>query len=151
MFFRDRVLQVSGIGFPRRLLMLYSYGMKKGMLFFWLFVLILVIGTISISVLSKSATGKLDSFAACIAEKNATFYGAFWCPHCQAQKRMFGASQQLLPYHECSTPDGKGQRPECTELKIEQYPTWVFADGSRLTGEVTLANLAEKTGCELPQ
>lgn len=125
--------------------------MKKGMLIFWIAVLILVVGGIGASVLSSTLPGKYDSLAQCIADKGATFYGAFWCPHCQAQKRMFGSSQKLLPYHECSTPDGQGQLQECTDIGVQSYPTWVFADGSRLTGEQEPAVLAEKTGCELPQ
>lgn len=132
--------------------MVYSSAyMKKGMLIFWIFILILVVGGMSASVLLKVGPGKLDTFAQCIADKGATFYGAYWCPHCQAQKRMFGASAKLLPYVECSTADGQGQLPICTEKEVQQYPTWVFADESRLTGEVPLAQLAEKTGCELPQ
>lgn len=125
--------------------------MKMGMIIFWTCILILVVGALSASVLVKSGPGKLDTFAQCLADKGATFYGAFWCPHCQAQKRMFGSSSKLLPYVECSTPDGQGQLPICTEKEVQQYPTWDFADGSRLTGEVPLAQLAEKTECELPQ
>jgi hypothetical protein len=95
-------------------------------------------------------TGQYDAFAQCIKDSGATFYGAFWCPHCQAQKKMFGASAKLLPYVECSTLDGKSQVPACTEKGVSSYPTWEFADGSRLTGEVPLTQLAEKTGCVLP-
>ena len=93
---------------------------------------------------------KLDSFAKCLKDKDTIFYGAFWCPHCQKQKAMFGNSVKYLPYVECSTPDAKSQLPVCNEKKIENYPTWIFTDGSRLTGEVPLATLAEKTSCTLP-
>ncbi len=95
--------------------------------------------------------GKLDGFASCLKDKGATFYGAFWCPHCQNQKAMFGNSARLLPYVECSTPDGQSQFPACTQKGIKNYPTWEFKDGSRETGEVALSKLAEKTGCELPK
>lgn len=98
-----------------------------------------------------SQPGKYDDFAICLNNKDAVFYGAFWCPHCQRQKAMFGKSANLLPYEECSTPDGKGRLAICNEKKIEGYPTWIFADGSRETGEVSLERLAEKTGCALPQ
>lgn len=96
------------------------------------------------------AEGEHDAFAQCLGEQGAVFYGAFWCPHCQAQKKLFGRSDDLLPYVECSTPDGEGQTEECTAAGIESYPTWEFEDGSRETGEVPLETLAEKTGCELP-
>ncbi len=119
----------------------------------------LVIGVLVVGVASAIAggvwydnkPGPLDGFAQCLGEKGATFYGAFWCPHCQIQKKLFGKSAKKLPYVECSTPDGKGRLPVCIEKKIEGYPTWEFADGSRLNGEVPLAKLAEKTSCELPR
>lgn len=95
--------------------------------------------------------GRLDGFAKCLDEKGAIFYGAFWCPHCQKQKEMFGKSAKLLPYVECSTPDGKAQLDVCKEKGVVGYPTWIFADGSRETGEVPFVNLSEKTGCELPK
>lgn len=94
--------------------------------------------------------GKYDGFAQCLEEQNAVFYGAFWCPHCTAQKNMFGSSKKLLPYVECSTPDRRSQVPYCTEREITSYPTWEFADGSRETGTLPIEALAEKTGCELP-
>jgi thiol-disulfide isomerase/thioredoxin len=92
----------------------------------------------------------LTLFASCVKEKGAVFYGAFWCPHCQAQKKLFGASEKNLPYVECSTPDGKGQLPLCKEQNITSYPTWIFADGTTATGEQTLEQLAQKTGCTAP-
>lgn len=99
---------------------------------------------------APGASGKLDSFAQCIKDSGAIFYGAFWCPHCQAQKKMFGSSAKLLPYVECSTPDGNGQLDQCKTKDVKNYPTWDFPDGSRTTGEQQLALLAEKTKCALP-
>ncbi|MEK7575095.1 MAG: hypothetical protein AAB511_02605, partial [Patescibacteria group bacterium] len=93
---------------------------------------------------------KYDGFAQCLKDKGAIFYGAFWCPHCQKQKALFGSAKKLLPYIECSTPDGRGQLPLCTEVGIKNYPTWVFPDMSSSTGEVALSVLSEKTGCPLP-
>ena len=95
--------------------------------------------------------GKYDALATCIKDKGATFYGAFWCPHCQATKKEFGSAAKLLPYVECSTADASGQLPVCADKKIDGYPTWIFADGSKLTGEVSLQALADKTACTLPQ
>lgn len=90
-----------------------------------------------------------DDFARCLSERGATFYGAFWCPHCQNQKKLFGKAQKHLNYVECSTADGKGQLPRCTQAGVESYPTWDFADETRLTGEISLEVLAEQTGCML--
>lgn len=124
--------------------------MKKGALIFWISILVLVILALGASVLVKTGPGNLDGFAQCLDENGAQFYGAFWCPHCQAQKRLFGRSAELLPYVECSTPDGNDQLQECTDMNIEQYPTWIFADDSRLTGERSLEELSAKTNCPLP-
>ncbi|HEY4494017.1 MAG TPA: hypothetical protein VJB95_01120 [Candidatus Paceibacterota bacterium] len=116
---------------------------------------ILVVGVIVLAVLRSTAApagpGRLDGFAQCLKDKGAIFYGAFWCPHCQAQKKLFSSSAKLLPYVECSTADGRGQLQECKDKKIEGYPTWEFADGSRLNGEIPLNQLAEKTSCVLPE
>ncbi|MBI1866562.1 MAG: hypothetical protein HY005_03215 [Candidatus Staskawiczbacteria bacterium] len=119
-------------------------------------IIIVVIAILVISFLGalwinwQSQPGKLDAFAKCIKEDGAVFYGAFWCPHCQNQKTMFGKSAKYLPYVECSTPNGQSQLPVCKDKDINSYPTWEFKDGSRLTGEASLTELSEKTGCRLP-
>jgi thiol-disulfide isomerase/thioredoxin len=88
----------------------------------------------------------LVGFAQCLKDQGATFYGAFWCPHCQATKRIFGPDAvKKLPYFECSTPDGQSQIPACTQAGVEGYPTWVFKDGSRIVGELS-PNLTETQG-----
>jgi len=120
-------------------------------------VILLIVGTIATVLVRGGAgsaskePGKYDTFATCLKDKGATFYGAFWCPHCQTQKKLFGASAKLLPYVECSTPDGNSQTQICIDKKITGYPTWEFADGTRLSGEIPFAQLAEKTSCVLPQ
>ena len=93
----------------------------------------------------------MDKFAKCLKDKGAVFYGAFWCSHCLNQKNMFGDSKEFIPYVECSTLDGQRQTQKCNDEGIKSYPTWKFADNSIQTGEISLQNLAEKTGCELKQ
>jgi len=114
---------------------------------------IIVIGGIGFFANSKSSVSpsNLDGFAECISTSGAKFYGTFWCSHCQSQKKMFGSASKYLPYIECSTSDGLSQNQTCNDSKIESYPTWEFADGSRLTGELSLETLSEKTQCPLPQ
>ena len=102
-------------------------------------------------IMSPGKPGKYDQFATCLKDKGVTFYGAFWCPHCQAQKARFGKSQKYLPYIECSTPDGRGQLQVCIDAGIKTYPTWQFGTTSdRVMGEVELVDLASKTQCQLP-
>jgi thiol-disulfide isomerase/thioredoxin len=103
--------------------------------------------------------GQYDKFAQCLTEKGAKFYGAFWCPHCQAQKALFGKSKEFLPYIECSTPDTKGQLQICKDKNIQSYPTWSFQIASStgttteefFPGEKTFAELGLKTGCVLDE
>lgn len=121
--------------------------MKKAL---WLLVLLVVVGGVVWLIQTPGKAGKLDSFATCIKDSGAKFYGAFWCPHCQNQKAMFGSSAKLLPYIECSTPDGKGQLPVCSDAGVEGYPTWKFPDGTVKSGEIPLADLSELTQCVLP-
>jgi glutaredoxin len=79
-----------------------------------------------------------------LADEGAVFYGASWCPHCQEQKRLFGASAERLPYVECS-PGGPNapQSTSCRAAGIRTYPTWVI-NGRTFVGEVlSLAQLAD--------
>ncbi|MFA6353393.1 MAG: hypothetical protein WCW93_00450 [Candidatus Paceibacterota bacterium] len=124
---------------------------KRNIKIFVLVVGFLILGTIAVVLFrSNSNSVNYDAFATCLKDKGAIFYGTFWCPHCQAEKKLFGSSEKLLPYVECSTPDGRSQMQICKDNKIESYPTWTFADGSELKGEVTLQQLADKTSCILP-
>ena len=115
-------------------------------------VALVVVGGIAYFLWSQdNGPGKLDQFAQCLSSSGVKFYGAFWCSHCQNQKALFGNSKKYLPYVECSTLDAKGQTQACIDKKIPSYPTWEFTDGSRLSGEIPLSQLAEKTSCELPK
>ncbi|MBX4198357.1 hypothetical protein KW782_03425 [Candidatus Parcubacteria bacterium] len=124
---------------------------KKYTLLIVLITILLLGGILGFAAWRTSTIPDHTVLAQCIKDAGAKFYGAFWCPHCQATKKLFGKGQSALPYIECSTPDGNGQLPVCTDVGVKQYPTWVFADGSRLTGEQSLEALAGKTNCPLPQ
>jgi len=91
-----------------------------------------------------------DFFASCIKDKEAKLYGTKTCTYCKSQKSIFGESAKFLPYIECSGPGGRGTNYLCKNNNIKSYPTWVFADDSRHVGELSLKELAEKTGCEVP-
>lgn len=127
--------------------------MEKNIKIFLLVIGLLILGTVATVILRSNTTpagpGKYDTFATCLKDKGAVFYGAFWCTHCQAQKKLFGSSVKLLSYVECSTADASGQTQACIDKKIVGYPTWEFVDGSRLDGEIPLQQLADKTSCPL--
>ena len=118
---------------------------------FWIVLAVLIVGGFGASLYMKTLPGKYDGLAQCLKDKGVIFYGAFWCPHCQATKKQFGNSEKLLPYHECSNPD-KSQNQECTDMKITQYPTWTRpTDDQRISGEHTLQEIADFGSCPLPQ
>ncbi|MDQ5971171.1 MAG: hypothetical protein QG566_117 [Patescibacteria group bacterium] len=114
-----------------------------------LLVIVLVV-VLGVFANKPKAVGKYGPLAQCIKDSGAEFYGAFWCPHCQSQKALFGGAKNLLPYIECSNPD-RSVTQICLDKKIEGYPTWIFPSGEKLYGEVDLKTLAEKTQCVLPQ
>lgn len=115
----------------------------------WIITLALIAIVVGLLVMYAKKPGKYDTFAQCVNESGAKFYGAWWCPHCQDQKTMFGRSAQYLPYVECQT---RSRQPlaACTDVDIKGFPTWIFADGTRATGKLSFEQLAEKTACELP-
>jgi len=84
-----------------------------------------------------------------LSESGAKMYGAYWCPHCQQQKAIFGPSASRLPYIECS-PNGQGaaQADVCKAEHINSYPTWVI-NGKHIEEVLSLKQLAEDTGFQL--
>src|SRR3989338_11160880 len=104
--------------------------MDKNIKIFLSVIGVLIVGIIAIAIVRSNGNGlpaepgKYDAFATCLKDKGAVFYGAFWCPHCQTQKKLFGSSVKLLPYVECSTANGQGQTQACIDKKITGYPTW---------------------------
>ncbi len=119
-------------------------------------VMILVCAAIGYSIFGTATPGEttttvvdpaVEEFAQCLTDKDVTFFGAFWCPHCQEQKKLFGQFLSKVKYVECSMPDGNSQTQTCKDQNITSYPTWQFADGSRVTGEQSLEALATKASC----
>ncbi|MBI2091370.1 MAG: vitamin K epoxide reductase family protein [Deltaproteobacteria bacterium] len=81
-----------------------------------------------------------------LTKTDAKFYGAYWCPHCEEQKELFGASAHRLPYIECS-PGGRraSQAAICNTAGVRVFPTW-FIDGQRHEGLLSLQELARLSG-----
>lgn len=91
-----------------------------------------------------NAPGMYDEFAQCLTTAGVGMYGTDWCPHCQEQKRLFGNSFSKVTYINCDA-----NSVACQSQGVEGYPTWIFADNTRLSGTQPLEVLAEKTGCML--
>ena len=92
---------------------------------------------------------ELQALAMHLEDTGAVYYGAFWCPNCQDQRRMFGRSADRLPYVECS-PQGRagGVAFECVSNSISAYPTWII-EGRRYQRLLTVEELARLSGFEL--
>jgi len=93
---------------------------------------------------------KYDSFAKCIAGKQAKMYGLYWCPHCADQKAMFGSAFKYVPYVECAIKGSKELAPECKVAGVKLFPSWQFGMDPPKEGVLSLDALSEKTGCSLP-
>jgi uncharacterized membrane protein len=111
----------------------------------------IVIGALHAQASERTARGPEDPYtrglAERLAESGAVFYGASWCPHCQEQKALFGASQERLPYVECSPSGPRGAvASSCISAGVRTYPTWVFSDGSRVSEVISLRDLADRVG-----
>lgn len=122
---------------------------RSGKIIIGVVVLLVIIVFININNNKAPEPGKYAEFAQCLTDNGAIFYGAFWCPHCNDQKESFGEDFQYVTYVECSLPS-RAQNQVCNDASIEAYPTWEFADGSRVEGALSFPQLAEKTGCVLP-
>lgn len=94
-------------------------------------------------------SGDLDGFAQCLTDNGVKMFGAYWCSHCESQKKLFGSSFDHIEYIECSEEGNpRSQTAACAAEGIEGYPTWEI-DGQKYFGGQTLENLAGLTGCEL--
>jgi hypothetical protein len=112
----------------------------------------IVIATVTVFVLFGQmikVSGQYDEFASCLSENGVIMYGAYWCPHCNSQKQMFGNSWSQVNYVECSLPNNAGQTQECIESKINSYPTWEFQNGLRIEGDLPLEKISSLSGCRL--
>lgn len=115
-------------------------------------VVVLAAGSIAWMRYSERGDGIADpavqALAGCLTGKGAKMYGAYWCTHCNKQKQMFSSAFADIDYVECANQDDpQKQAPACDQAGVTSYPTWIFADGSRLTGEVKLEELATRAGC----
>ncbi len=103
-------------------------------------ILVAIVILMRVIVRATQAAGKYDSFAQCLVTKGVKFYGAFWCPHCQAQEKALNASRQKLEreglYVECSTPT-QSENAVCADKKIETFPTWTFPNGITFENSTT--------------
>lgn len=114
------------------------------------FLALLILPTLFLAACGERDT-KYDAFASCLAETNTKYYGAFWCPNCQEQSKLFGDSKDLVPYIECAQGGKDAQVQLCLNEGIQSYPTWRFANGKELVGLQSLETIADYSGCSLDE
>lgn len=100
----------------------------------------------AMGLLERREDPRLRALAEHLAQADARFYGASWCPNCSEQKRLFGAAGKRLPYVECS-PQGRtgGVAFECISARVSGYPTWII-DGEHHVEVLSPERLARLTG-----
>lgn len=91
-----------------------------------------------------------EALARHLRDSGALFYGAYRCPACSEQKRLFGSAAGDLPYVECD-PAGASARPDlCAQAGVRTYPTWTIR-GNRHEGVTQLDTLAKLSGFAPPR
>jgi uncharacterized membrane protein/glutaredoxin len=86
-------------------------------------------------------TGFEAELARHLRAEGAVMYGAYWCPHCTEQKKLFGDAAAEVPYVECAK-DGVNGRPDlCEKAGVKAFPTWVMGT-ERREGVQSLSALA---------
>jgi hypothetical protein len=96
-----------------------------------------------------SAAG-YGTFADCVRNSGAVMYGTSWCPLCRAQRKDFRGYANRLDYVDCSIPGSKKTRSKCKTLGVNSFPTWIFGDGAKREGKLSVADIADHTGCAMP-
>jgi hypothetical protein len=96
-----------------------------------LIVFILIISVAGFFIIrgrSDSTPNPKTALAQCLADKGATFYGAYWCPHCNNQKLAFGSrASKKLPYVECALFPSEVSSTASRVLK--EYKAGTYAGG----------------------
>src|SRR6266567_9575720 len=89
---------------------------------------------------------KYDSFARCLASKQAKMYGLYWCPHCIEQKEMFGEAFHYVPYVECAIKGSSEMAAACKIAGVKLFPSWQFGQEPPKEGVLSMEALSDKTG-----
>ena len=109
--------------------------------------LIIVLLALFISGCSKEADPNAEKLVICLEESGVKMYGAFWCGHCEEQKKLLGNVGSV--YVECDARGKNEQAELCIEKGILGYPTFELSNGSFISGIHTVSELADITGCSL--
>lgn len=94
--------------------------------------------------------GGYGTFAECVRNSGAVIYVTNWCPVCRAQRKDFRGYANRLKYVDCSIPGSKKTRAKCKKIGIDAFPTWIFGNGTKREGKLSVADIASHSGCPVP-
>ncbi|MCC7432288.1 hypothetical protein IT412_02060 [Candidatus Peregrinibacteria bacterium] len=98
--------------------------------------------------IAESSSPQTAKLAQCLTSKGVKMYGAYWCPHCADQKKIFGDDFKLISYQECDDKGPGGNSQICQDQDIQGYPTWKIPGAKNLEGTQSLEDLAKATNCQ---
>ena len=81
--------------------------------------------------------GQYDEFAKYLTDRGVVMYGTEWCPHCKAQKELFGSSFQYVNYVDCDK-----NSKDCIAAGVKSYPAWKI-DGVNYLGTQSIEKLIQ--------
>ncbi|ACL72672.1 vitamin K epoxide reductase family protein [Thioalkalivibrio sulfidiphilus] len=110
-----------------------------------------ILGTLHVyysDLLSPREDPRLEALAQHLTDSGALYYGAYWCPACQQQSRLFRGASDRLPYVECA-PGGRNTSMtlQCVNAGVSGFPTWVI-NGRRYQEVLQPEELARRSGFE---
>ena len=97
----------------------------------------------------SGASTQDDAYKVALAKeltaKGMVMYGAYWCPHCNEQKELFGDAVKYIDYVECDAKGANANPDECVAKGVSGYPTWIYQD-QKHEGKQSLDQLAKIVG-----
>ncbi len=105
---------------------------------------------VALSAPEMASAAGYGTFADCVRNSGAVMYGTSWCPLCRAQRKDFRGYANRLEYVECSIPGSRKTRSKCERLGVDSFPTWIFGDGAKREGKLSVSDIASHTGCAMP-
>jgi Ca2+-binding RTX toxin-like protein/cyclophilin family peptidyl-prolyl cis-trans isomerase len=101
-------------------------------------------------VLDGTLANDLAAFARQLRDNGVTLYGAAWDATTTAQRQLFGDGSQFLNFVEVTNPNHTLNATATANNITTTSPTWIFSNGSRLSGTQSLADLALQLSIVVP-
>ncbi|GAB5353638.1 hypothetical protein AAMO2058_000051800 [Amorphochlora amoebiformis] len=88
--------------------------------------------------ITQSSSERAIAISDRLTRLGTVMYGAYWCPHCNQQKEMFGKeAMKKIKYVECAGDGMNTSNKESICKDLAGYPTWEI-DGAQFPGERSL-------------